>query len=151
MVFLSSKGRHYSILGRHYTRVGLFSQSIFTFQGRTSQALSSIWDLDEEHRLVSTLMTLWESPLHWFQHLSYKFSQVYQQLDIIWEFHSPPYPDTPSPSRHHRWQVSRKKQIFMNYVLVLYFISDCAVLIKSQEIQRITMLVKGLNISKSFE
>lgn len=104
--------QHQDTTHQNWTSLGLGSFSFphaCTFQGGIPQALASTSGLCEEQRLVSSPQSLWEWIAHWFQHLSYRPSQVFQRLDIIWEFHSPPCLDTPSVAGYHRWQVPAKR------------------------------------------
>lgn len=117
--------QHWDTTHHEWTRLDLDSFSFphpCTFQGGIPQALASNAGLCEEQRLVSSPQSLWEWTPHWFQHLSYRPSQAFQQLDIIWGFHSPPYLDTPFVAGYHRWHVPAKRHRDFHKLSKLTFI-----------------------------
>ena len=83
----SSYERHHSIHRLAEYRVCSCSWGSSTFQVGILQALASAVGHGEEHKMESSLLTLWGYTHHWVQHLSYRISQVYYQWDIIWGFH----------------------------------------------------------------
>lgn len=83
----SSYERHHSIHRLAEYRVCSCSWGSSTFQVGILQGLASAVGHGEEHKMESSLLTLWGYTHHWVQHLSYRISQVYYQWDIIWGFH----------------------------------------------------------------